>query len=122
MRQAVVCLAMFLGLAGAGEAGAPQKINLAVLYVGTPSTPRAQAYLHFLTQHFRQAAVAQRMGFRAEQARPYDVVLLDWSQDERPTKPTSPLGSRESWGKPTVLLGSAGLLLAEAWDIHGAIG
>ena len=35
---------------------------------------------------------------------------------------TSPLGKREAWHKPTVLLGSAGLNLAVAWKLKGGSG
>jgi hypothetical protein len=122
MRPSGLCLVLLFALAGWSTALEPEKANRAVLYIGTPSNSRGKAYTQFLTQHFRLVKGAERKGFSPQQALAFDVVLLDWSQDERPAKPTSPLGPRETWGKPTVLLGSAGLLLAETWDIHGAIG
>jgi hypothetical protein len=49
--------------------------------------------------------------------------VLDWSQrDPRTKPPTSPLGKREAWGKPTVLLDSAGHLLTGAWEVRGGSG
>jgi hypothetical protein len=113
---------VLLGLAGWCPAQKPEKVNLRVLYVGNSTTPRGKAYAQFLETHFRQAVATERKGFEPRQATGFDVVVLDWSQDDRPDKPTSPLGSLQEWGKPTVLLGSAGLLLAEAWEIHGTIG
>jgi len=88
------------------------------------ATPRGKAYARFLQQHFRQAEAAERNGFDPRLATAFDVVLLDRSQDERPKrlKPSSPLGPLQAWAKPTVLLGGAGLLLAEAWEVHGTIG
>jgi hypothetical protein len=109
-------------LAGLSPAQTAEKINLRLLYVGDPTSARGQTYAEFLRQHFRHADAAQRKGFDPRRASAFDVVLLDWSQTERPDKPMSPLGPKQSWEKPTVLLGSAGLLLAEAWEIHGTIG
>jgi hypothetical protein len=104
-------------------AGEPEKkTNLSVLYVGNSSMPRGRAYAEFLGKHFRKVEAVERKGFDAQRAEPFDVVVLDWSQGDRPEKPTSPLGPKKAWGKPTVLLGSAGLLLAEAWEIVGTIG
>jgi hypothetical protein len=123
MRQILLILSVLVFVIGTCTAQEEEKrINLRVLYVGSTATPRGKAYAQFLTKHFRQAAALERQGFDAGKAAGYDVVLLDWSQQERPEKPMSPLGSREAWGTPTVLLGSAGLLLAEAWEIHGTIG
>lgn len=122
MRYAAVCLAIVVGMAGWSPAREPNKVNLAVLYVGRPSTPRGKAYQEFLRRHFQWVKATEWPGFVPEQANSFDAVLLDWSQEERPPKPMSPLGPRQAWNKPTVLLGSAGLLLAEAWDSHGAIG
>jgi hypothetical protein len=115
----VLPLALAASVAVAEE---PRKQPLRVLYVGNASTPRGQAYAAFLPKHFRTAQAAERKGFDPRQAAAFDVVLLDWSQEERPGKAMSPLGPLASWDRPTVLLGSAGLLLSEAWEIHGGIG
>jgi hypothetical protein len=125
-----VCLALLalFGLTVCGTAAErKEKANWSVLYIGDTSTPRGKAYTAFLREHFRRAESAERKGFDPRKATEFDVVLLDWSQRDRPQgdrtrKPASPLGPKETWNKPTVLLGSAGLLLAEAWEIHGAIG
>ena len=109
-----------LGLGVGSQAGDPAKSDLRVLYVGTPSSPRGVAYAKFLAAHFRHAEAADRDGFDPGRAKGFDVVLLDWPQSEREAKP--PLGPKDAWGKPTVLLGSAGLILAKAWEVHGAVG
>ncbi len=114
--------ALALILAGpAADAAGPEKTALRILYVGNPSSPRGRAMLDLFRARFRQAEAAERKGFDPKRAAGFDVVVLDWSQQER-QGPYSPLGSQAAWDRPTVLLGSAGLLLAEAWPIHGAIG
>ena len=103
---------------------ADEKQDLSVLYVGNVDTPRAQAFAEFLRQNFRKAETAARGGFDPKQAEGFDVVLLDWSQADRGdlTTNASPLGPRDSWTRPTVLLGSAGLLIATPWQTNGAYG
>ena len=52
-------------------------------------------------------------------------MLLDWPQSDLERQQrvgTSPLGKRDEWAKPTVLLGSAGLNLAVAWKVYGGSG
>jgi hypothetical protein len=109
-----------LGMTGWASAQPPERSDLRVLYVGPAASPRGQAYAKFLGEQFRHAATAERDGFDPRRADAFDVVLLDWSQDERDAAP--PLGPKEKWSRPTVLLGSAGLLMAQAWEVHGAIG
>ena len=123
MFRACVAITAALTLTTCSAGKEPEKkVNLSVLYVGNPSTARGKAYADFLTRNFRKVEAAERKGFDVKQAEPFDVVVLDWSQQERPEKPTSPFGQKQSWSKPTVLLGSSGLLLAEAWEIVGTIG
>ena len=120
-RTLAVCM-VSVSLLATGKCQASEKVNLNVLYVGSTPSPRAKAYVEFLQKSFRHAHAINRADFKPADADPFDVVILDWSQDERPAKPASPLGPMASWGKPTVLLGSAGLLLGEAWEIVGTIG
>jgi hypothetical protein len=52
-------------------------------------------------------------------------VLLDWPQSGTMRGnwlDGAPLGNREDWDKPTVLLGSAGLNLAVVWKLKGGSG
>src|SRR5258707_151095 len=113
MIRAAVAIVTFALTACTAVAEQAKKVDLSVLYVGNASTPRAKAYADFLGQHFRKVETAERQRFDPKRAEPFDVVVLDWSQQDRPAKPTSPFGSKDAWNKPTVLLGSAGLLLAE---------
>jgi hypothetical protein len=96
--------------------------ELKVLYVGTE---RTSDFVDFLKAKVAKIEARPRAGFKASDAEPFDVVLLDWPQGEETRemrKLTSPLGARESWTKPAVLLGSAGLNLAVAWQMKGGIG
>ncbi|HEV3443722.1 MAG TPA: hypothetical protein VG099_03715 [Gemmataceae bacterium] len=122
MCKILFTLGVLLGLVGPTVAQKPELINLRVLYAGPSTTPRGRAFAKFLQKHFAKALAVERSKFDPPQAASFDVVLLDWSQNERPEKPIPPLGPKQDWVKPTVLLGSAGLLLAQAWEIHGTIG
>ncbi len=99
--------------------------DLKVLYVGNATSARAADFRAFLSTNVAQVEVAARVGFDPAQASKFDVVLLDWPQSESrgefPPK-KSPLGPREAWTKPMVLLGSAGLHIAIVWDVKGGFG
>jgi hypothetical protein len=99
--------------------------DLKVLYVGNTASARAADFKAFLGTNVAKVAVANRVGFDPALASQFDVVLLDWPQPENrnefPPK-KSPLGPRETWVKPTVLLGSAGLHVAIVWDVKGGFG
>ena len=96
--------------------------ELRVLYVGSE---RAADYAGFLQEHLSKIETVSRADFQPKQAAGFDVVLLDWPQGEETRemrKLRSPLGAREEWNTPTVLLGSAGLNLAVAWKMQGGSG
>ena len=96
-------------------------ISLRVLYVGH----RPAEFEPVLKTHFAKVESTPRESFKPRSAKDFDVVLLDWPQsdlDRQQRVDASPLGKREEWAKPTVLLGSAGLNLAVAWKIKGGFG
>jgi hypothetical protein len=123
MKWHMPLLGLTLGVASvAGPAAAAEPQPLKVLYVGN-DRDRAADYESFLKQHFAKVTVARRDGFDPAAARDAEVVLLDWSQSESKLKETpSPFGKLEEWSRPTVLLGSAGLLMAGQWQIIGGAG
>jgi hypothetical protein len=123
MKWQISLLGLALGAAGvAGPAAAADPLPLRVLYVGN-DRDRAADYEAFLKRQFARVTVARRDGFDPAAARDADVVLLDWSQSEGKLKETpSPLGKLEGWSRPTVLLGSAGLLMAGQWQLIGGAG
>lgn len=102
------------------------QLPLSVLYLGDVDKDRAQAFVEFLSRHFTYAEAIHRDLFAFEDAEDFDVVLLDWSQSEvdlmAMDKIESPLGAREEWTKPLVLLDSAGLLMAGPWELQGSWG
>lgn len=112
------------------KAPLPQRIA----YVGKPEGDRARQYTAFLKGHFARVEALDRDRVDPARIGKADVVILDWSQadvqdangrfefpyPERNLK--SPLGPRGSWSRPTVLVGSAGHLLAACWQIHGGSG
>jgi hypothetical protein len=112
-----------LGLAvAAGEAELRQ---LKLLYIGEPAAPRAKEFADFLRPRVARLELAPRGRFQPAQAAEFDVVLLDWPQSptsERERQGKGPLGEREAWTRPTVLLGSAGLNLAVVWKLRGGSG
>lgn len=93
-----------------------------VLYVGH----RGAEFESVLKLHFARVESMSRDAFTPAQAAEFDVVLLDWPQGgsarEERNSGVSPLGKREEWTQPTVLLGSAGLNLAVAWELKGGSG
>lgn len=113
----ILFVAIFATNLFASETLLPQR----VLYIGH----RAADFEPFLKQHFTEVKSVSRDEFKPAQARDFDVVLLDWPQSETARglrTHDSPLGKREDWDKPAVLLGSAGLNLAVAWKLKGGSG
>ena len=100
--------------------------DLKVLYVGDRDTARATHFQGFLKENVGKVEFAARNKFKPSDADDFDVVLLDWPQSEATRDEwksgRSPLGDRDTWNKPTVLLGSAGLNLAVVWKIRGGSG
>ena len=123
MKSWAMLFGLVLGALGCPTpAAAEGRLPLHVLYVGNDKA-RAAAYADFLGQRFTKVRVLQRSGFDPSAARDADVVLLDWSQSETDVKNArSPLGPPDAWSKPTVLLGSAGLMMAGQWQLLGGAG
>ena len=123
-RCAVLVLAALAAFTAAGAAPGPDLASLNVLYVGEePASARARQFTEFLQKKVRRVEVFSRAAFQPAQARDFDVVLLDWPPSGRVgLSRQAPLGDRLAWTKPTVLLGSAGLNLAAAWQVRGGSG
>ena len=123
---------MLFPLLLAAAAAVPQDDTsaLSVAYVGDVDSPRAAAFVEFLEDRFGDVRALNREGLDPAEAARADVVLLDWDQqagvmkwfDDRSLVLQHPLGPREEWATPTVLLGSAGLNTAAAWDVRGGSG
>jgi hypothetical protein len=117
----------FFGLLTASASEPSRALDqLKVLYVGERDSERARHFQGFLKHNVGRIDVTSRDSFKPSEADEFDVVLLDWGQsdsarDDRKSG-RSPLGERDDWEKPTVLLGSAGLNLAVVWKVRGGSG
>jgi len=117
-----IIVALSWVLIGTAVASAAELADLKILYVGTE---RATDYVDFLTGEVSRIEATSRAAFRPSHATGFDVVLFDWPQSSETRdmrKLSAPLGARDEWNKPTVLLASAGLNLAVAWKLKGGSG
>lgn len=115
------CLALIAAVAGAQETRLPQRL----LFVGQAThEERAASFERFLAGRFADVRRVTHETVTPEAVAGADVVLLDWRQDgDTPMPPPRcPLGERNAWTKPTVLLGSAGLYVACLWKVNGGAG
>ena len=137
--KALVFLAALLsasiGFTVAVAADGAGSTQLRVLYIGNPQTDRGQAYAHFLGEHFELTGTIDRKRFDPKSAKSRRLMSWCWT-GRKATSSTrslrapggpeanlkSPLGERSTWRKPTVLLGSAGHLLAAPWKVFGGSG
>lgn len=92
-----------------------------ILFVGDTHDERGQSYIEFLKQHFPKVTAVDHKA-TAPDVTGIDVVVLDWPQGKYPTNHPTPLGQRENWHTPTVFVGSAGLQMAERWQLLGGWG
>jgi len=125
---------LLLATVATAQAPAPAAARqpLRVLFLGQPDTPRGKDFAAFLGEHFAAVQLADRWQWEQSLLQEADVVVLDWPQDDgisawmrkgdKTVVPKSLLGARADWTKPTVLVGSAGLNTAWAWDTKGAFG
>lgn len=121
-KATILCLLLFVGLTSSLKA-AEGLIAKRIIYLGNVGTARAKAFEDFLRGHFAEVTVADRSRFAPSSAKDADVVLLDWSGEDSDADTTdSPLGPREEWATPTVLLDCAGPMLARLWQINGGDG
>lgn len=101
----------------------PGTLALDVIYAGSPDTDRGRAFEAFLRERFASVRSVDRTTWDPSTVGDADVVVLDWPQDIKDMPPKRcPLGAFEEWTTPTVLIGSAGLMLAVAWDVRGGMG
>lgn len=121
---AALFLACLIVLAPQASSFGDEKLPQRVLYLCRQnSDARTASFERFLTEKFASCTIAKRTEFKRELLDGIDVVLLDWSQSERAQREyESPIGPLEKWTKPTVLLGSAGLLIAKPWNVIGDAG
>ena len=126
MRVWGLLLGFFAVLAASASEPSRKLDQLKVLYLGDRDDSRATHFQGFLKHNVGRIDVKSRDGFKRSDADDFDVVLLDWGQSDSARDDRkggrSPLGDRDDWRKPTVLLGSAGLNLAVVWKVRGGSG
>ncbi len=121
----------------ADQATGDQKIGLRLALVASTEAEdeqRTRTYASFLRAHFTDCAVISHADARGHHFQGVDVVLLDWDQQDGVMSwgrdagardkalASCPLGKREAWTTPTVLIGSAGLNIASVWEVRGSFG
>lgn len=129
---ALLLLALCAAACGDGPPPATPGPPARILFLGEAESARGRDFAGFLRQRFERVHVADRWNWDRAVLDEVDVVVLDWPQQDgvskwmlagdRTVRPRSPLGERADWARPTVLVGSAGLNTAWAWDVKGAFG
>ncbi len=84
------------------------KVDLKILYVGHPDSSREKDFVEFLREHFREIKTGDLAGFKEEQTKGFDVIILDYDGDG--FKAPRPRLSHE-YTRPTVTVGVAGAFI-----------
>ena len=122
MRTRLLLATLIAALLATLPVHAKELADLKVMYIGKE---RSGEFVPCLAEHVASVVAVDRSAFDPADAADFDVVLLDWPQGEESEDMKNlvpPLGPREAWNRPTVLLGSAGLLLAVSWEARGGVG
>jgi hypothetical protein len=103
------------------------------LRVAVISSDRIDAFVPFLKSQVASVESFKLDEFDPKRGSRFDVVLLDWQQASSfgsgtgdgfnyLTEERCPLGERDAWDRPTVLIGSAGMRLSCKWAVRGSRG
>lgn len=93
---------------------------LAVAFIGAEDSARTDSFIEFLDESFGDSRFIPRDAVTSQALEGIDVVVLDWQQSD--PSDHNPLGERDDWTLPTVLIGSAGLNVAKTWHVRGGSG
>ena len=108
-------LGLLTATAAAQHPAPTPKIDLAVLYVGSEDGPRTTDFVTFLRQHFATVGNAVYPTFQAQEADPYDVVILD--VEMHPKENSIGIGPQPKlpadYARATVLVNGPGVIVAE---------
>jgi hypothetical protein len=130
MQTSTRCALLFL-LPAVAIPAQQAAVPLHVAFVGDLEKDRGKDFLTFLRAHHPRVDAVERKACDPARLRGVDVVILDWSQqddgviawmNDKKAPRLCPLGDLEHWERPTVLIGSAGLNVAAAWNLPGAHG
>lgn len=95
-----------------------EKIELNVLYAGTPESTRTADFVGFLRDHFTTVGTTSYTNFKASEADAFDVVIFDCEIRPQPgriglePRPKLP----EDFNRASVMIGGPGTLLAEGFQ------
>ncbi len=103
------------------------------LRVAVISADRLESFVPFLRSHVASVEGFKLTEFDPKQRDRFDVIVLDWQQVPTfgggpgngfnyLTDEPCPLGERDAWDRPTVLIGSAGMRLSCKWAVRGSRG
>lgn len=121
-------------LSSSGIIAAAELKNLRIVYLTDELRPgRSEAFSAWLKPFARSFTIVTYSRTKtptADELAQGDVVMLDWHQrslddgtrdswPEQAARFPNPLGKRATWGTPTVLLGSAGLMVGHSWAVAG---
>ena len=85
-----------------------EKIDLRILYSGHPGSTREKDFVVFLQKHFRAVEKGDLAKFDPNQAKGFDVIILDYSGDGfKAPRVRFPSG----YSRPTVTVGVVGALI-----------
>ena len=88
------------------QAGAPEKIDLHILYVGQPDTERAKDFIKFLSKNFEKVVNLDRKSFNEEKTAGFDVIVID-----------EIIKITREYSRPTVTIGVAGTRVGDYLDL-----
>ena len=91
-----------------------EKLDLQILYAGHPNSSREKDFVRFLAEHFIQVRTTDLAEFKEEQAKGFDVIILDY--DGEGFKAPRPKLSSE-YTRPTVTVGVAGALICSGMSL-----
>ncbi|MBN1346461.1 MAG: hypothetical protein JXQ73_27480 [Phycisphaerae bacterium] len=94
-----------LPFCGAAERDKVGKLDLKILYVGHPDTPREADFVQFLRQHFKEVRTGDLKRFDGTRTEQSDVIILDY--DGKGFNAPCPR-LREDYARSTVTVGVAG--------------
>ena len=108
----MLCIvAIFTPAVVAGAGGrAEQKIDLKILYVGNPKSPRGADFAGFLREHFASVETVESPKFSTEQARRFDVVVIA-HEGGSGTGDVRHFAFPKDYAVPTVTVGASGAMI-----------
>ncbi|MGO9466467.1 MAG: hypothetical protein ACLQIB_39590 [Isosphaeraceae bacterium] len=104
----------------AQHSGAGELIALKLLYAGNPGSDRERDFTTFLGKSFAKVGTTDYRTFKEDDARGYDVVILDWTSiyprdkqgkidnTSRGLNSPQPPKLSSTFDRPTILIGAAG--------------